>query len=452
MKKIILLVFDLLAALAALGLALYIRYQVTSQVDYSYLDHARVFMPVFLLWLVIYFIHDLYDYYQFSHRQQLLYATLRSAVASLVVTIIFFYIIPKLQITPKIILLLLVSINALIIGAGRLIFNRIWAANQLLKRMIIVGNDKTQTYTAKMISQNTAFGFKLLGLVVTNRGRRSKLKILGPISKLETIIKRRQVDVIALDINSFRQDDDVFRVVSDVGIARQIEVVDINYLYEQLTGKVSLENISQIWFTNFNQTNNKFTLVIKRLMDIWLATIGLLVLTILLPWLYVLVKLDSPGAFWFRQERLGGNNIVFTIYKIRTMTLETSGDPKSKWNQLGDKRVTAAGRWLRKLAIDELPQCWNILRGEMSIVGPRPERPIYIAKLDKRQKLYYKRHLVKPGLTGWAQVNMNYGASYADADEKLQYDLYYVKNRSLFLDLMIILKTIRRVFDNRGGN
>ncbi|MBU0647769.1 sugar transferase [Patescibacteria group bacterium] len=451
LKKSILIISDLLMAFVSLWLALWIRYSLINQVDYNYWEHAWIFLPVFLLWLVVYFINDLYDYTRFSDNQQLVYSVLRSAIYNFLITVVFFYIIPKLLITPKTILVFLVCISSVLIMAGRYVFNRIFVHEKLLKRLLVIGNDKIHTQLAMTIKKNISYGYLFIGLVMTNPGRRTKFKTIGKIANLTKIIKKRRIDSIAIDVNSFRQNDEVFKIVSDACISRHIEVVDVNYLYENLTGKVMLENLSQIWFTNFNRSANKFSFFVKRFIDVVLSIIGLLFFIILSPILYLAVRLDSPGSFLFAQERIGANNKIFKIYKIRSMTMRACRDLKSKWNQTRDKRVTVAGRFLRMSGLDELPQCWNILKGEMSIVGPRPERPIYIEKLDKRQKLYYKRHLVKPGLTGWAQVMANYGGSFADADEKLQYDLYYIKNRSIFLDLVIILKTVRRLFESRGG-
>lgn len=450
-KRTILVIFDLLIVLCSLWLALFIRYNLINQVNYDFIEHAWVFVPVFLLWLVVYFINDLYDYYKFSDLQHLLYSTLRSAAYVFIVTVVFFYIIPKLQITPKTILVLIVVISSFFVFAWRYLFNQIFRHEKLLKSIIVIGNDKIETQVSKRIIDNRGYGYKFMGLVMVNPGRRIKMKTIGKIADLEKIIKKRKVDTIALDVNAFRQNDEVFKIVSDVCISRHIEVIDINYLYEQLTGKVSLSNISQIWFTNFNQSANKFSIFVKRFLDIILSIVGIIIFLLLFLPLYILVKLDSRGNFFYIDERMGLNNRVFGMYKIRTMTQEVCDNKQSKWVKGKDGRVTSIGRILRKTALDELPQLWNILKGEMSIVGPRPERPMYIEKLNKRQNLYYKRHLVKPGLTGWAQVMAPYGASFSDADEKLEYDLYYIKNRSIFLDLVIILKTIRRLFEKRDN-
>jgi lipopolysaccharide/colanic/teichoic acid biosynthesis glycosyltransferase len=165
----------------------------------------------------------------------------------------------------------------------------------------------------------------------------------------------------------------------------------------------------------------------------------------------LLIKLDSRGPVLFRQERVGLGGRVFTLVKLRTMQTDAEARTGPVWAQADDVRVTRIGRFLRKTRLDELPQFFNVLRGDMSLVGPRPERPAFVVQLQERIPYYMYRHVVKPGITGWAQIRYHYGASLEDAREKLEYDLYYVKNRSLFLDLLIIVQTIQVMLFSRGS-
>lgn len=441
---------DLAVFLVALFLALKIRYGLGG-VAYDYTEHVQILLEVFLLWLIIFYINQLYDITKFDDKLFLLYATSRAMIANFVVTITFFYIIPKLIFTPKTILFLMIFLTWIGAIGWRLFFTKIFAQESWLQKIIIIGNEKLEINLAKAIKKNPYYGMQLLGIVATNNQNRLKdIKNLGTLPDLEKILSKTKAGAIALDINSFRYNDKILQIVADKCISRNINVIDIYYLYEKLTGKIPLENIGEVWFTNFNQPAYRSSIAIKRIVDIGFGLAGLLIFVILTPLLYLLVKIDSSGPYLYRQSRMGAMGKIFNIYKIRTMQDGSEGK-KAVWAKPGDKRVTRIGRVLRKTCLDELPQFWNILNGEMSFVGPRPERPEFIAKLTTRQKLYYKRHLVKPGLTGWAQVMANYGASFSDADEKLQYDLYYVKNRSIFLDLIIILRTIRMLFVNRGG-
>jgi exopolysaccharide biosynthesis polyprenyl glycosylphosphotransferase len=451
LKRTILFSGDLCILILALWLSVFIRYQILNDIFYNYREHLYVFIPVFILWLVVFYINQLYDYYQFSNLQFLTYATTRSSVINFIISIIFFYCLPAFNITPKTILLILLAITGLAIFFWRILFNRIFISRQLLKKIIIVGNHKFETNLAQLIVSNPSFGYQFLGLIITNNSIRSnQLKNLGQLADIKKILSRRQIDIIAIDINKFLNQHESLATITDFCLSNHTQLIDISYLYEHLTGKIPLENISQIIFANVNHSPQKINIYLKRLIDILAGLIGLSIFVILFPLVYILVKIDSPGPFFYSQKRLGLNNRIFNLYKIRTMT-KNAETKKAKWAVSHDKRITIIGRILRKSCIDELPQFWNILIGDMSLVGPRPERPEFTTKLEQRQKLYYKRHLIKPGLTGWAQINMNYGASFSDSDEKLQYDLYYLKNKSMFLDFIIILRTIRMFFVNRGG-
>ncbi|HPH78596.1 MAG TPA: sugar transferase [bacterium] len=448
-KRITLVGGDLLLLYFSLFLSLLIRYGL-ADIAPKFSQHAWIFLPVFLLWLIIFYINQMYDYYRFPDAQFLFYATLQSAFANFIITIVFFYIIPQLLFTPKTILFLMIVFTIIFTFVWRQILVRIFADSRLLKKMIIVGNGKIEHYLSSQILRNPSYGYKLQGVVVTDNSRRHIDKKIGRLSDLEKILARRRPDVIIIDVSNFSADDFSLQVISDYSLRYNAQVIDLYFLYENILGKVPLSNLNQIVFANLNQSSKRYSLYIKRLFDIIASLIGLSFFVVLFPFLYFLVVLDSGLPFFYQQVRVKAGDEPFLLYKIRTMQVG-SENKKAQWAQVGDKRITRVGRILRKTCLDELPQFWNILIGDMSLVGPRPERPEFIAKLNRRQKLYYKRHLIKPGLTGWAQVMANYGASFADADEKLQYDLYYLKNRSLFLDLIIILRTIRMVFVSRGG-
>jgi len=189
----------------------------------------------------------------------------------------------------------------------------------------------------------------------------------------------------------------------------------------------------------------------RRVFDLMMASL-LLILTLPLTLLVtILIKIDSRGSALYRQERVGIRGRVFTLYKFRSMHKDAEADGSPTWAAVGDPRVTRVGRFIRYKRIDELPQLLNVLRGEMSIIGPRPERPYFVEKLAAAIPLYHTRHYVKPGITGWAQVNASYGASTEDAREKLSYDLYYIKHRGFLLDLLILLRTLRVVVLGEGA-
>jgi len=231
-----------------------------------------------------------------------------------------------------------------------------------------------------------------------------------------------------------------------------INIVDGPSFYEQMTGKLLVENISPSWFIfsdGFRVTI--FRRYLKRVCDVVAAFLGLI---LSLPFLFivpVLIKLDSKGPVLLKQKRIGEGEKVFTLYKFRTMVDGAEKNTGPVWTQENDNRITRLGKFLRKSRLDEIPQLFNVLRGDMSFIGPRPERPFFVESLKKQIPFYSERHCVKPGITGWAQVRYEYGDSIEDAVEKLRYDLYYIKHLSFALDLLIILDTARVIFFGRGG-
>jgi len=231
-----------------------------------------------------------------------------------------------------------------------------------------------------------------------------------------------------------------------------IQVLDAPSLYERLTGKLSVETITPGWLIfshGFNITPG--LKLAKRAVDIVCSLTGLLLALPLAPLLAIAVKLDSPGPLLFKQTRVGKGNHPFTIFKLRTMRQDAEDGTGAVWAHASDPRITRVGRFLRKTRMDEIPQLINVLKGEMSLVGPRPERPEFVNTLKQAMPYYSERHFVKPGVTGWAQVRYRYGASVQDALEKLRYDLYYIKNISLFFDLRILLSTIGVVLGRIGA-
>ncbi|NTW98018.1 MAG: sugar transferase, partial [Oscillochloris sp.] len=232
-----------------------------------------------------------------------------------------------------------------------------------------------------------------------------------------------------------------------------VKVSDMADLYEKLNYSIPVEYISPAWALHAIQDRpvfNRVQLAFKRLLDVTLAGLGLLLLLPLFPIVALAIKLSAPGPLFYRQTRCGQAGQPFTILKFRSMAVDAEGDGQARWATRGDDRITPVGRLLRKTRIDELPQLVNVLRGEMSIVGPRPERPEFVAKLQSEVPFYYTRLMVKPGITGWAQIHYDYGNTVEDALIKLQYDFYYLRYWSIWLDLYTIFQTIKVIFMFKG--
>ena len=233
---------------------------------------------------------------------------------------------------------------------------------------------------------------------------------------------------------------------------RGINIIDGESFYERITGKILVEKINPSWLI-FSEgfVKSGISRVVKRLVGVFISTVMLIVLSPLICLIAVAIKLDSRGPALFPQERVGEYGKTFVLYKFRSMQEDAEEETGPVWATEEDCRITRVGKIIRKLRIDELPQLWNVFKGDMSFVGPRPERSFFVEKLKETIPYYNERFTVKPGVTGWAQVKYSYGASEEDALEKLKYDLYYIKNMSFLMDLVIIFHTVKIVLLGRGS-
>lgn len=267
---------------------------------------------------------------------------------------------------------------------------------------------------------------------------------------LEAVIHREKAQKIVVSLSDRRGTLPINGILSCK--LKGIEVIDAPSFYEQMTGKLLIEAITPSWFIfsdGFRLTNLK--IVTKNAIDKVLVAIAAIIVLPLFPVISLLIKLDSKGPVFYRQVRVGQGDRLISIYKFRSMRQDAESSSGAVWAQKGDTRITRVGWFLRKTRLDELPQLINVLKGEMSFVGPRPERPEFVEKLKEIIPYYSERHAVKPGITGWAQVKYSYGASVEDAVEKLRYDLYYIKHLAIMLDFYIIMETIKVVLFGKGS-
>lgn len=271
--------------------------------------------------------------------------------------------------------------------------------------------------------------------------RRDLLKVAESIGATEVIVAITHAD---------RMDAELFQAIMDCR-ERGIQVTQMTTLYEQLTGRVAVEHVGQNLHVilPLSPSPTRLYYGMKWMLDMVFGFLGLVATCVLLPFVLLGLWIEDGGALFYRQIRLGQSGRTFTLTKFRTMSVNAESDGP-QWAQEGDARVTRVGRILRRLHLDEVPQALSILRGDLSFIGPRPERPEFVAQLEKQIPFYRARLAIKPGITGWAQVNFHYGGSVEDALIKLQYDLYYVKHQSLWLDLLILIKTTGIVLAFRG--
>ena len=274
--------------------------------------------------------------------------------------------------------------------------------------------------------------------------------IVGSVKQIEEILARENVSKLVVSITDRRGTLPVRSLLTCK--MRGIEILDSPTFYEELTGKLLIEDIQPSWFIYSGGFRvSSLRRAMKRALDIVFSLVGLLLVLPALPIIALLIRLSSPGPVLFKQKRVGEKNCEFTLIKFRTMCDNAEADTGPVWASENDPRITGLGRWMRKMRIDEIPQLFNVLKGEMSFVGPRPERKEFVDHLSEEIPYYGKRHFVKPGVTGWAQIKYGYGASENDAMEKLRYDLYYIKNYTFTLDLIITLETVKVVLFGRGG-
>jgi exopolysaccharide biosynthesis polyprenyl glycosylphosphotransferase len=444
-RKIFLLAGDFLILVLALFLALSVRQIKVVDSAYFWMT-VKVFLPVFLSSIVIYFLFDLYNIRMIRRIYRSIYFLILAVGFNLVLTIAFFYAFQQnSEITPKTILILHSILVFLLTTAWRFTYHDLFfLSDKYLKKVVIIGGEGANAELAQITAPPRGVDYKMVGYVAPDSTLVSPfadVPCLGNLQDLRGIIAENKVDelVVAFD---YKKNPEFVSEFSD-SLMLGVKIFEWPVFYEQVFKKVPTNQIDHFWFIyNFAETDKKLYERLKRVADMLLAVVGLAFLAIILPFVAVLIKATSRGPVFYRQKRVGLNGEIFTITKLRTMEdhAEKNG---AVWVGENDQRITRVGGFLRKTRIDELPQFFNILSGEMSLIGPRPERPEFMPVLKEKIPFYYKRHMVRPGVTGFAQVMYPYAASVEDSLQKVGYDLYYIKNRSAYLYLKIILLTLR---------
>jgi len=450
MKRFFLFLGDVAILYLSLYLTLFIRYgqDFNSQIS----SHLIPFSVLFTLWLIVFYIANLYEL-NFSKNSAEFYSSLFTSIAvSAAISVLFFYLIPNIQIAPRRNLLIYIAVFTGLISLWRWLYNKI-LGKTFRNNTIIVGFNQLAYDLAKFLNRNPQYGYNLkYALDVSEQAAFSFQNIdfrqVRGAKDIERIIENEHINTIILSPESYKLPDiiDVFYKVGK----RNVQFINLASAYEKIMKKVPLEAVNQLWFLeNVSRGEKRLYELLKRTSDLILALIGTAVLLILFPIIAPAIKFASPGPVFYRQKRVGKGGKTFEIIKLRTM-IENAEQNGAVWAQKEDPRVTKFGRFLRKTRLDELPQVINILKGEMSVVGPRAERPEFVEKLKKEIPFYEERLLVRPGLSGWAQINYEKDLDHNDTKEKLQYDLYYIKNRSFTIDMAVVLKTIKTVISATG--
>lgn len=323
------------------------------------------------------------------------------------------------------------------------------------RRALIVGAGNAGREIARTIQSQFQPHYDLAGFVDDDPAKQDcrveGLPVLGAHADLTRVIEQQRSAEIILAITRDLSDD-LFHALLDAQ-ELGVEIVPMPILYEQITGRVPVEYIGDSWYVALplsHASSGEMYRAIKRAIDLVLALIGLLAFAVLLPFIALAIRLDSSGAIFYSQTRVGQGGRVFRVRKLRTMVRDAERDGLAVWAARNDPRVTRVGKFLRRLHLDEVPQFWNVLRGEMSIVGPRPERPEFVARLEKQIPFYRLRHAVKPGIAGWATTHSDYVDNVDDARLRVEYDLYYIKHQSLGLDVWILFRTVWHVLAFKG--
>jgi sugar transferase (PEP-CTERM system associated) len=398
---------------------------------------------------------DLYDLRIVADRRELFVRTLQALGATSLIVAVFYYWFPALILGRGVFVIAACLVVLITIG-WRMAFE--WATKLARphERLLLVGTNAAAVRLARELHERRAeLGVAIVGFVDTDPARVGEPLvnpgIIGSIDDIPSLVKTLAVDRVVVSLSDARGKLSMDKLL-DMRMSG-VSFAQLPSVYEEYTGKIAVDNLRPSWLI-FSDGFAKVTAFggPTRIVDLVGASL-LLVLTLPVMALAAFaIKLTSPGPVFYSQQRVGLNGAVFTIYKFRSMRVDAEAGTGAVWATRGrDPRVTKVGALLRRSRADELPQLWNVFVGDMSLVGPRPERPEFVQNLT-RQILYYgQRHVVRPGLTGWAQVRYAYGASVEDAMEKLQYDLYYIKNRSIAFDLFIIFETLKTIV-TRGGS
>jgi sugar transferase (PEP-CTERM system associated) len=444
---------DVVVACVALQAGVVLRHLRLAVLALQGLTESSAQVAFIAVSLVVLYVGDMYDLTAQEGRKACLIRAGGCAIAAAIAMATFGFLLPDVQLG-RVQLAGAILVWWIGVTAVRMAWLHLAGAPHFQKRVLLLGATAVADALVTEIERRRTQAYKVLGYLDDRSAARIHLtngfRVLAPMRELSQVARSRGANTVVVTVPTQGERIPVEQIL-DCKL-RGISVEEWPTFYEKLTGKLLIEHLRPAWLAlsdGFRQT--RLTRTAKRLLDVVTSATVLLLSAPLLALVALLVKLDSTGPALFRQERMGERGRVFTLLKFRTMRRDAEAATGPMWAQEDDPRVTRVGRWLRKSRLDELPQMWNVLRGEMSLVGPRPERPHFVAQLQEKIPFYAQRLLAKPGITGWAQVQYRYGASLEDALEKLRYDLYYIKNHSLLLDLLILLSTVQVVLFGRGA-
>ncbi len=455
LKQITLLFGDTLLLYLGLYTSLWLRYGQVSPRQWNELVIPMSFL--YLLATILMFITGLYDISRAKNNRSFYQKILLSAGIWFIIGTLYFYFNPKQYITPKTIFFLNTLIGFGFISIWRWLHNRFLSTVIWSNGIIFAGLTNEVNELVHLLENEPQRGYRVLALIdPTNNSTRSFLSDTTPcVSTLDEYLKHSQIVPNLIVVTSAMANNQDFLKTLYPHLFEQIEVVELAHFYEQIMGRIPPFIFSESWFiTHLREQQKKIYDRLRILIDYFVVLFLAFIFVLTFPFIALAIKLTSSGPVFFKQKRIGRQEKPFTMYKYRTMKVlgengsaETSGPQFASKN---DARITMVGSFLRRTRLDELPQCINILKNEMALIGPRPERPEFVRELVSKMPFYSLRHLIKPGLTGWAQLQHSYYGTLDENLQKLEYDLYYIKNRGPVLDLAILLRTINIVAGMKG--
>lgn len=462
-RKLLLALLDLLLLNGAFWIALHWR-TVAGDTLQSGWGRASWFTVLSAVWLVCALILGCYDLICAGSLWRSLSRTASAVILSWIAYLFIPYITPELP-SSRLGVVFFPLLSLLFIGLWRVVYATVFVRPNFQQRAIVVGAGwagATLAQTLREIAggngrRDEAVGYCILGFTDDDPLKQGQsvegLQVLGTgddLLRLAHQLRPHEIVVAITHLETMRPDlFDAIQECRELGIS----ITTMPALYTRLTGRVPIEHAGRtldVALPLDESTASRFYPVVRRLADIGVGILGCCALALIAPLIWLANRVSAPGPLFFGQERVGRGGRTFEVLKFRSMVVDAEKFSGAVWAEENDPRITPVGRILRLTRLDEFPQFINVLRGQMSLIGPRPERPHFVAQLAQEIPFYRARHAVKPGLTGWAQVRYRYGASVEDSLIKLQYDLFYIKNQSILLDLEIVLKTIGVVLGFKG--
>jgi sugar transferase (PEP-CTERM system associated) len=396
--------------------------------------------------------NDFYDLTVVHSNRELVVRLMQAAGAASIVLAAIYFVVPALMIGDGI---FVSALFVFMVGifAWRLLFNSMTRSLRLSERILVVGTGEVARKVTRQILAQRDFAYQVVGFIDDDPARIGERLvnpgIVGTPSDIARLITEHRIGRIVVGLSDRRGKLPVDELLA--AKLRGVRVEDVTTTYERVTGKILIDDLRPSWLIFSDGFYvSRLTRWTKRAIDLTLSLVLAIVSAPFMALTAIAIVLESGIPVLYCQERMGEHGRTFTLFKFRSMRKDAENG-RPMWARDGDDRVTRVGRIIRKTRLDELPQLWNVLRGDMSFVGPRPERPFFVAELAHEIPFYMQRHAVKPGITGWAQVKYRYGSSIEDAMEKLRYDLYYIKHLSVFFDLTIVFDTVKVVLFRKGA-